>query len=316
MTKDSSLSIFDIDDTLFRTQATVHIEKDGKIIKSMSSHAYANYKMGPGEKINYSDFRSSETFAKSAQPVKLVFNTVKRMMDRMRGEHQRFIIVTARSDFDNKELFLDTFRKYGFDIDRSHVYRAGNIDMPSALAKKQIIARELQKHPYYNVRFFDDSTENLDAFLDLTHFFPDTKFEAFLITLDGNIQRYNKLHEDGMGGGAPANAAGGGAIAGIGVGPKGEPGGPKNILARLRRKKPINEDGSFGGHPVFKVSDEFYHRCYHGKKNAHKYERYVGNDEMGEKIRQYGRHRKNLGKPIIIQNERTGAMLYLKKGKK
>jgi len=41
------------------------------------------------------------------------------------------------------------------------------------------------------------------------------------------------LQEDGMAGGAPTNAVGGGAIAGIGVGPKGEPG------VKLRNKKSV-----------------------------------------------------------------------------
>jgi hypothetical protein len=41
-----------------------------------------------------------------------------------------------------------------------------------------------------------------------------------------------QLKEDGMIGGTPANNAGGGQVAGIGVGPKGEPGVGK-------RKKPM-----------------------------------------------------------------------------
>ena len=50
-----------------------------------------------------------------------------------------------------------------------------------------------------------------------------------------------------------------------------------------------------------------------GKKKYDKYENYVGNDEIGQEIRQYGRT--NPGKSIIIQDSLTGAMLYLKKGK-
>ena len=50
-----------------------------------------------------------------------------------------------------------------------------------------------------------------------------------------------------------------------------------------------------------------------GKKKYAKYENYVGNDEVGEEIRQYGRA--NPSKPIIIKDSLTGAMLYLKYGK-
>lgn len=49
----------------------------------------------------------------------------------------------------------------------------------------------------------------------------------------------NNLKEDG----APFNNAGSGSIAGIGVGPNGEPPGPKSVITKLlRRKKPITEE--------------------------------------------------------------------------
>jgi len=50
-----------------------------------------------------------------------------------------------------------------------------------------------------------------------------------------------------------------------------------------------------------------------GKKKYHRYENYVGNDEVGEAIRAFGRA--NPSKPIILQDSLTGAMLYLKYGK-
>jgi hypothetical protein len=38
---ESSLSIFDIDDTLFRTKTSVHVMKDGKKVKSLTPAEYA-----------------------------------------------------------------------------------------------------------------------------------------------------------------------------------------------------------------------------------------------------------------------------------
>ena len=55
-------------------------------------------------------------------------------------------------------------------------------------------------------------------------------------------------------------------------------------------------------------------RARFGKKRYAKYENYVGNDETGEEIRQYGRS--NPGKAIVLQDELTGGMIYLKYGKK
>lgn len=212
---------------------------------------------------------------------------------------------------------------------------------------------------------------------------------------------------------APVNAAGSGAIAGIGVGPQGEPPGPQSILTRMlkrkkleesdaellpgyvvkhklgvnnehhytihkdgkevgearlshtgkyvvdlsvdknhrrkglatalykhienhlgynltpspthqtpdgkafwaSRKSPINES-TFAGNQVFVVPSDYYHKCRVGKSRYHPYEKYVGKDEIGETIRKYGRDRKNRKKPIIVQDERTGAMTYLRYGGK
>ena len=117
--------------------------------------------------------------------------------------------------------------------------------------------------------------------------------------------RLDKMEKDaGIKEDAPAVSAGGGGVAGIGVGPKGEPGSPPRKL--IRRTK-------FAGHEVFEVDNDAYHKARLGKAKYHRYERYVGNDEVGEEIRQYGRS--NPGKPIILKHSVNGALQFLKYGK-
>lgn len=108
------------------------------------------------------------------------------------------------------------------------------------------------------------------------------------------------IKEDGI-----VNAAGPGNIAGIGIGPKGEPGRPGKLM---RRQK-------FGGCEAFVVDSEYFHKCRMGKRKYTRYENYVGNDEIGEEIRQYGRHPKTCNEAIIVMDEKTGCMMYLKYGK-
>jgi len=98
--------------------------------------------------------------------------------------------------------------------------------------------------------------------------------------------------------------AGSGAVAGLGVGPQGEPGSPPKSL--IRRSK-------FAGHEVFEVEDEIYHRAKMGKAKHHKYSTYVGEDEIGQEIRDYGRS--NPGKPIILKHKTSGSFQFLKYGK-
>lgn len=101
------------------------------------------------------------------------------------------------------------------------------------------------------------------------------------------------------------NAAGHGAVAGIGVGPQGEPGISQSTI--LKRKK-------FAGAEVFEVNSDWFHKARMGKRKHARYEHYVGTDDIGQAIRAYANE--DYSTPIIIQDERTGAMCYLRYGKR
>ena len=82
-----------------------------------------------------------------------------------------------------------------------------------------------------------------------------------------------------------------------------------------KKKKRINakvEYEDFSGTRVYVVSNERWHASRLGKNRYSRYEKYVGNDKLGETIRLYGRT--NPKSPIILKNEENGAMLYLKYG--
>ncbi len=188
-----SLSIFDIDDTLFSTTTQVFVKKDGKVVEKLTPAQFNVYKLKPGEEFDFAQFRSSKVFSDTAKPIQTVFKTAKKMITRFRANpNKRIIVVTARADLDDKHLFLDTFRKYGFDVGQVHIYRAGNIKAPGAEAKKQIIRDQMKGGKYSIVRMFDDAKANLDKFIELHTEFPKVNFEAFLIHEDGRITRYNR----------------------------------------------------------------------------------------------------------------------------
>lgn len=77
---------------------------------------------------------------------------------------------------------------------------------------------------------------------------------------------------------------------------------------KQKRKK------KFAGRTVFTVDPGTYWKAYLGKQKYEHYERYLDECDIGEEIRQYGR--KYWDEPIILQNEQTGAMIYLKYGSK
>jgi hypothetical protein len=102
-------------------------------------------------------------------------------------------------------------------------------------------------------------------------------------------------------------SVGGGAVAGLGspASPANqrEPGVPPRLF--IRRKK-------FAGNEVFEVNSDMYAKCLRGKKKYAPYESYVGNDDVGHAIREYANQ--NKGKAIIVQDETTGMMTYLRYG--
>ena len=82
----------------------------------------------------------------------------------------------------------------------------------------------------------------------------------------------------------------------------------------LVRKAPILRRKKFAGKEVFVVDPNTFHKAGWGKKKYEHYEKYLEGCEGGEEIREFGR--KYWAEPIILQNEQTGAMIYLKYGSK
>lgn len=120
------------------------------------------------------------------------------------------------------------------------------------------------------------------------------------------------LNEDEIEEDACANAAGNGGVAGIGVGPKGEPG------VKLPRKKHVDEDEDEleesleDTAAVFEVDSDRFHKARHGKNRYHRWSRYVGEDELGQKIREVGKSRK---KDIVLKDGAKGPLMFFARRK-
>ena len=90
----------------------------------------------------------------------------------------------------------------------------------------------------------------------------------------------------------------------------------KKKKKELLKGHKINESvqrTTFAGKDVFIVDSDTFHNCRLGKKKYGRYEKYVGNGEVGQTIREYGL--KYPRRPIILQNGESGPMLYLKYGR-
>lgn len=88
-------------------------------------------------------------------------------------------------------------------------------------------------------------------------------------------------------------------------------GGIDMVDGSLGKKKDEEPEENFAGHRVFKVDNEAFDKSRLGKTRYARYRTYVGEDDVGQKVREYGR--KNPGKGIILKNHRNGAMIFLKR---
>jgi hypothetical protein len=181
------LVVFDIDDTLVYTQTKIHVIKDGQVVNSLNSHDFTHYKLKPGESFDFGDFSNAREFFDNSKPNIPMMNQLKRDIN----TGNKVVMVTARSDFDDKELFLDTFRKFDVDIDRVHVYRAGNNKQGSTEErKKQIIKTLLDKDDYNKAIMYDDAKPNLHTFIELKKDHPKTRFYAWHVSPKGDAAEY------------------------------------------------------------------------------------------------------------------------------
>ena len=150
-----------------------------------------------------------------------------------------------------------------------------------------------------------------------------------LSNLSVTTQKYNRTEPRLRDEEAPVNATGS-PIAGT----SGDPDEIATLLFRRKKKKKkkdkdkykvkedvetldvavdvITPDSTFASMPVFKVNNADFTKCKFGKSKFARLAKHIDTDsKMGKRIYNYAK--KNPTKSIIVQNEKSGHMLYLRK---
>ena len=182
------LVIFDIDDTLLHTTAKIRVVKDGETVHELTNQQFNQYELQPGEEFDFGEFRSAEKFNQESQPIKPMIRKLKTIL--AHGENSKVIMLTARSDFDDRDLFLKTFIDLGIDMSQVHVHRAGNLPGDAIPAeKKAVYVRKYADTGLYDhIRLYDDSMSNLRVFKDLKTEYPDIDFRAYYVGPEGTTE--------------------------------------------------------------------------------------------------------------------------------
>ena len=172
-----------------RTSASVFVIRPDGTKHKLSSAEFNHYKLQPGERFDFEQFRDSKLFRDTSKPIETLWRTAQTILSNIGlRPNSRVVIVTARGDMDDKDEFLRAFEDHGLDMSKIHVFRAGNLNSGSSAENKKIIIRHLLKDGQFTeARLFDDHQDNLRAFLSLKEEFPDITFEAYPVGPSGTI---------------------------------------------------------------------------------------------------------------------------------
>ena len=167
-----SLYVFDIDDTLFQTTARAKVINNEGEVKYLNSQELKDFRIKDDETICFAEFKDSKKFANESRPIKPI---IKKAQDCIKkaAYGSKTILLTARSDLDCKDLFLEYLNSSGLDTNHIYVERAGNLPkLKTAEAKKLIISKYLESRQYQAAYLFDDSIDNIQSFVQLKKVFP------------------------------------------------------------------------------------------------------------------------------------------------
>lgn len=169
------ITFIDIDETIFQTKALIYVMVDGKIQKKLTNQEFNTYKLKDGESFDFREFRSAEIFNKTSLPIPKVVGRIKRMFKNIDVRGSKIVLLTARADFDDKEVFLSTFDSIGIPISDIYVERTGNLKTGTTSQKKEkVILKYLKNGDYRRVRLIDDDIANIKGFNNLMNNLPSS----------------------------------------------------------------------------------------------------------------------------------------------
>lgn len=176
-TVSNKILIFDIDDTLIYSNATIYVVKDGKRIKELTPAQYNEYIWQEGESFDYSNFDSSKLL-NQANFTKY-WDTLKR--EYAKGTH--IAILTARG---KPVMVRKFFLNNGIDIKDDLIFCCAYSKFPwkgTVQYKKAKVIEYLMLLGYNTFVFFDDNLNNLKSAKQLEELYPAIK----IITVHAKI---------------------------------------------------------------------------------------------------------------------------------
>ena len=186
----TKLSVWDIDDTLFRSSSLrILIIKGNQVVRQLSTSEWNSYRLKGGEVPDFSQFKDGSVFFHSAKPLSKNLRLAKEAIE---SSDTMMITLSARSKTNNKNLFLQKFKMYGINMNKntSHSVFAGELGMQTSKAKAFILDQCLATKKFNQVFMYDDHSDNLIEFIKLQPKYKEIHFNAFLVDSGGKIVKF------------------------------------------------------------------------------------------------------------------------------
>lgn len=152
--------VFDLDDCLIKTDARIHVYKNGKYLRSLTPEEFNSYQKPEDEEIDISEFKDPRIIMK-ARLLKTwgYLKNIDSAIKQGRSTSDIFIL-TARSSIAQTSIH-NLFKKNGINIPEDHIITIGDdkgeINIPQ---EKKKVLQGLVKL-YDDITFFDDNPENI-----------------------------------------------------------------------------------------------------------------------------------------------------------
>lgn len=197
-----SIHVFDLDDTLIRTEARIRVQdSSNRTLRSLTPAEFTTYRLQSGETFDFRDFSDVGILSRG-----IVLKYTRDIIETIvgRGTQSDFGILTARGDKRLHAPFLIRLFSalFGIRLRNSLIFNLSDerflrfkesLELPGPFQgrryaglsiperKALVIAQDLVTKGYNDISLYDDSRENLNAFKVIREAFPETIYKPHFI---------------------------------------------------------------------------------------------------------------------------------------
>lgn len=153
--------LFDLDDTLIKSDAKSYVYRNGVYIKSLTPSEYNVYHKHLNDEIDFSEFENGQLIL-NAKKYK-GWTVLKNVSNKIKREEttSEIFILTARHKV-VKPFIYELLINNDIEIDQDHIITMGDAKGEIDVAEeKRIILQDLSQH-YDEMFFFDDDVKNIE----------------------------------------------------------------------------------------------------------------------------------------------------------